>query len=77
MTATVKDGIYRTVYEIHKKWLPYPATLGDWERLTEDLNQACRAFKGDELCKAFSIAVYNELERNYREAVSRGEAIAV
>lgn len=69
----ISNQAYRVAFEFHRKWSPCPATAADWEKATDDMCRISGANNNDALLIDLLVAVFNDLEREWKEAEKRGE----
>lgn len=66
MKLDAYSSIYRAVYDFHKRHMPCPVTLEEWEAATEDITAVSNKCGNDKFAMDMLVAVYNELERQYK-----------
>lgn len=71
--AVINDKYYRLAYEFHRRWGPYPATMDDWCMAAHELATICAENNDERLLSNLMIAVYEDLESEYKAAQKRGE----
>ena len=54
------------MYEFHKRHLPYPHDLTEWEQAATDVCEVAAKYQNDPFILDMLTAVYNELERAYK-----------
>lgn len=70
----LNNQFYRLAYEYHKKWSSrIPATAEEWCQAAQEAAQTC-ADNGNEFLIDLLVAVYGDLERQYK--AERGEVAA-
>ena len=62
----LKKETYRAAYDFHDKWSPFPKTQDDWLLATKDMGELV-AFHHDDLRNSFLIAIFDDLEREYKK----------
>ena len=66
------NGIYRAVYDLHKRYMPCPVTMEQWEAAARDFGETSSKYSNDQFAIDMLIAVYSELERQW-ETMHRKE----
>lgn len=69
----ISNEAYRAAFEFHKKWSPYPVTAADWEKCCDDMCQVSNSHGNNKLLMDLLVAVFNDLETEWKEAKKRGE----
>ena len=72
--TVLNNQYYRAAYEFHKRWSPFPATADDWCKAAEEAAQTCADHGNDKFIIDLFVAVYGDLERQYKS--ERGEGAA-
>ena len=63
---------FRDVYEFLIKWVPYPQNAAQWEKAASDANSISVQHEHNPFTTALLIAVYGELERQYKKRGQKG-----
>lgn len=58
--------IYRAVFDYHKRYMPYPATLDAWQAATDELTNIAARFNSAPFAVDLLSAVYGEFERQQK-----------
>lgn len=69
----ISNQVYRAAFEFHQKWSPYPATAADWDKATDEMSKISGENNNNALLIDLLVAVFNDLEREWKEAEKRGE----
>ena len=64
-TMSYPQDEYRAIFDFHRRYLPYPRTLEDWENVTNDLISISARFNSP-FVREMLCAVYGEFERCYK-----------
>lgn len=64
--ASDYKAIYRAVYEFHKRNNPPQAEPEYWDKVALDMVETANAYDNNPLLNELILAVYNELEREYK-----------
>lgn len=59
-------AVYRQVFDFHERHKPFPLTPEDWEQAARDLQQTAEAAGGSPFALSLLMAVYDELERQWK-----------
>lgn len=71
----LNNKFYRLAYEYHKKWSSrIPATAEEWQQAALEAAQTCADNGNDKFLIDLFVAVYSDLERQYK--AERGEKVA-
>ena len=71
----LNNTFYRLAYEYHKKWSSrIPATAEEWQQAALEAAQTCADNGNDKFLIDLFVAVYSDLERQYK--AERGEVAA-
>lgn len=71
----LNNQFYRLAYEYHKKWSSrIPATAEEWQQASKEAAQTCADHGNDKFLIDLFVAVYGDLERQYK--AERGEGAA-
>ena len=62
----LKKETYRAAYDFHDKWSPFPKTPDDWLLAAKEMGELA-AFHHDDLLNSFLIAIFDDLEREYKK----------
>lgn len=66
-------AIYRAIFECHERNNPPRLTREYWEKAADDINATASRFHNDPFVFALLVAVYDELEREYRKLEERNQ----
>ena len=58
---------YRAAFEYHKRWMPCPSDLEEWEAAAREAITVMNQGGNDPFLLDLLVAVYSELERQYKE----------
>lgn len=58
---------YRAAFEYQKRWMPCPSDLEEWEAAAREVAAIANQGGNDPFLKDLLIAVYSELERQYKK----------
>lgn len=72
--TVLNNQYYRAAYEFHKRWSPFPATAEEWQQAAKEAAQTCADHGNDKFIIDLFVAVYGDLERQYK--AERGEVAA-
>ena len=70
----LNNSYYRLSYEFHKRWSPFPVTAEEWQQAAKEAAQTCADNGNDKFLIDLFVAVYGDLERQYK--AERGERVA-
>ena len=63
-------AIYRAVHDYHERHNPPQLTLEYWQAAVEDVGRVAVAFNNDPFVIALLLAVFDELEREYKQLIT-------
>lgn len=66
--ASPYKGIYRAVYDFHRRHDPFPQTPEDWQAAAQDMAETATACGGNPFALSLLWAVMDELERQWKGA---------
>ena len=66
--ADTYRGIYRAVFDFHRRHYPFPQTPEDWQAAAQDFAQTAEAAGGSPFATSLLLAVLDELERQWKGA---------
>lgn len=64
-------AVYRQVFDFHERHKPFPQTPEEWEETARDFAQTVEAAGGSPFAVSLLMAVYEELERQWKGANSQ------
>ena len=65
--------IYRAAFDFHKRWMPCPNSLEEWEAAAREICTVSNQGGNDPFLMDILAAVYSELERKYKERKDQGK----
>ena len=66
--ADAYKGIYRAVFDFHKRHCPFPQTPEDWQAAAQDFAHTAAANGNSPFAASLLLAVMDELERQWKGA---------